>query len=373
MNPNSIRKSHVASISGGVPRVTFAMAAVAAFLALLVALTAAPALAGSSKSVTLSGFLDFRKGNILILDAQRVEATAKTKFSGSGKAKSIATTPIGYELKVKGERRPDGVVVAKEISAKKNGMSFGEEELINGTTQAEQAWVKAQKVYEPGPDGKEKTIGTLHTTGPQVDRCRRIVDRLLPSYVDPKSVRIYVVDNKEWNAMAMANYSIYVFSGLIADMDDDELAIVVGHELAHATQEHSRKQSSKSMASGIAGSVAAIGSEMINNDLLKSAAQGATALGVTTFGNAYSRTYEDQADRVGLRYVYEAGYDVSKAPNLWRRFAAKYPEGSKFENFFFGNHSLSTARAAALEKEIKNNYADAAQDPPTHPRTSATG
>ena len=337
------------------------------------ALPASPALAGSSKQVTLGGFLDFRKGNILIVDAQRVEASSKTKFHGEGKAKSVATTPLGYELKVKGDRRPDGVVVAREITAKKNGTSQSEKQLIQGTNEAEQAFVKAQKVYEPGPDGKEQVIGALHTTGPQVDRCRRIIDRLLPSYVDPKSVRVYVVDNKEWNAMAMPNYSIYVFSGLIADMDDDEMAIVLGHELAHATEEHSRKQQSKSTASGIAGAVASIGSEMINNDLLKSAAQGATALGVTTFGNTYSRSYEDQADRVGLRYVYEAGYDVTKAPALWRRFAAKYPEGSKFQNFFFGNHSLSTERAAALEKEIKNNYADAAQDPPTHARTSATG
>ena len=350
-------------------RIPFALAAALVILAAV----AAPASAGSSKSTSLSGFLDFRKGNLIIVDAQRVEATGKTKFTGGGKAKSLATTPLGYELKIKGDRRADGVVVAREITAKKNGMSFGEEDLINGTNQAEQAYVKAKKVYEPGPDGKEQVLGALHTDGPQVERCRRIVDRLLPSYIDPKTPRIYVVDNKEWNAMAMANYSIYVFSGLMADMDDDELAIVIGHELAHATQEHSRKQASKSMVSGIAGQVAAVGSEMIGNDLLKSAAQGATALGVTTFGNAYSREYEDQADRVGLRYVYEAGYDVSKAPNLWRRFAAKYPEGSKVENFFFGNHSLSTERAHDLEKEIKTNYADAKVDPLTHARTSATG
>ncbi len=350
-------------------RVPYARAAALVLLAAI----AAPASAGSSKPVSLSGFLDFRKGNLMIVDAQRVEATSRTKFSGGGKARSLATTPLGYELKVKGDRRADGVVVAREITAKKNGMSFGEEELINGTNQAEQAYVKAKKVYEPGPDGKEQVLGALHTDGPQVERCRRIVNRLLPSYIDPKTPRIYVVDNKEWNAMAMANYSIYVFSGLIADMDDDELAIVIGHELAHATQEHSRKQATKSIASGIVGQIAAVGAEMIGDSTIRSAAQTATALGVTTFGNAYSREYEDQADRVGLRYVYEAGYDVSKAPNLWRRFAAKYPEGSKVENFFFGNHSLSTERARDLEKEIRNNYADAAQDPPTHLRTSATG
>jgi Zn-dependent protease with chaperone function len=276
-------------------------------------------------------------------------------------------------MQVKGTRQPDGTVLAREIVARRNGKAFMENEVIQGTNQAEQAYVKAKKVSDTGPDGKEKSLGALLTTGPQVDRARRIVDRLLPGYVPAKSARVYVVDNKEWNAMAMANYSIYVYSGLMADMDDDELAIVLGHELAHATQEHSRKQASKSMVGGIAGALASAGAEMLDNDLARSAAQGATALSVTTFGNVYSREYEDQADRVGLRYVYEAGYDVTKAPNLWRRFAARYGDQTKVENFFFGNHSLSSARAAALEREIRNNYANAAQDPPTHPRTSATG
>jgi predicted Zn-dependent protease len=170
--------------------------------------------------------------------------------------------------------------------------------------------------------------------------------------------------------MAMANHSIYVFSGLMADMDDNELAIVLGHEIAHATYEHSRRQAKSGMISGIAGSVASLGAGMIGNDMARSAAQGATALGVTTVGNVYSRGDEDQADRVGLRYVYEAGYDVTKAPALWRKFAAKYGDGSKVENFFFGSHSLSSERAADLEKEIRLNYSDPAKDPPSNLKNS---
>ena len=47
------------------------------------------------------------------------------------------------------------------------------------------------------------------------------------------------------------------------------------------------------------------------------------------------------------------------------KFAAKYGDGNKAENFFFGDHSLSTQRAADLEKEIAHNYADPKADPPT--------
>ena len=67
---------------------------------------------------------------------------------------------------------------------------------------------------------------------------------------------------------------------------------------------------------------------------------------------------EDQADRVGLRYAYEAGYDVTKGPRLWNRFAKKYGEGNKVASFFFGDHSQSAARATKLEKELAFNYPD---------------
>ena len=104
---------------------------------------------------------------------------------------------------------------------------------------------------------------------------------------------------------------------------------------------------------------------MLKNDTARAAAQQGAAVGAGTVSNTYSRDYEDQADRVGLRYVYEAGYDYKKAPVLWRRFAEKYGDGSPIENFFFGDHSLSSKRAAALEKEIKNNYSNPSKDPPT--------
>jgi Zn-dependent protease with chaperone function len=324
---------------------------------------AAPVVAGDI--VKVGGYLEFRKTGFLIVDAQRLQVTSKTHFYGSGKANSPASIPLGYEIKARGQRAKDGTIVVSDLEARPNGTAMFEADVLKSTNQAEKSYVEAKKVYDHGPDGKEKVVGTLITQGPQVDRARRIVDRLLPSYIDPKQVRIYVVDNKEWNAMAMANYSIYVYSGLMADLDDDELAIVLGHELAHATQEHSRRQASKGMIGGLAGTAAQLGASMMKSDLGRAAVTGAAGLGVTTFGNAYSREYEDQADRVGLRYVYEAGYDYTKAPQLWQKFADKYGDQDKVTNFFFGNHSTNLERKKDLQKEIAHNYSDPAKDPPT--------
>jgi len=339
----------------------------AVFLLILVA-SVPPALAGT---VSIDGYLEYRKPTYLIVDGQRLEVTGATKIK-AGKAKKASDIPLGYRIKGKGSRGKDGTIVMSQIEAIKNGSEFLEGDVMAGTNEAEKSWVAAKKVADAGPDGKEKVVGALIDSGPQVDRCRRIVDRLLPSYVDPKQVRVYVVDNPEWNAMAMANFSIYVFSGLMKDMDDDELAIVLGHEIAHATYEHSRRQAKAGMASGLAGQAAQLGAGLLKNDMMRAGAQQASALGVTTFGNAFSRDYEDQADRVGLRYVYEAGYDYRKAPGLWNRFAEKYGDQDKVTNFFFGNHSLSAERAKALQKEIDRNYGDPKKDPPARPATTPT-
>ena len=312
----------------------------------------------------LEGYLDYKKQPYLIVDGQRLQVTKGTKVE-AGKNRGAFDIPAGYSVKVTGSRRRDGTIKAKKIEAAPNGTEFMEGQVMSATNEEEKKYLAQRAVYDTDEEGRRQLVGRLITSGPDVERCRRIVERLVPPYVDPERVRVYVVDNKAWNAMAMANYSVYVFSGLLPDMDDDELAIVLGHELAHATYEHSRRQARSGLFGSIAGVTAAIASQRIGSDRGRAIAQGATILGVTTVGNVYSRSYEDQADRVGLRYVYEAGYDVRKAPVLWKRFAEKYGDGSRVTNFFFGNHSLARERAKALQTEIARNYGNQAVDPPS--------
>jgi len=299
----------------------------------------------------LDGYAEWRAGNCLVADAQRVCPATKLKFKGEGEAKSFESIPLGYEVKAKGKRQRDGSLLALEVEAKPNGSAMFEGEVRSATDQAE------AQARDSGRFGDAKApVGKLVESGPRVERVRRIVDNLLPEYIPRESVRVYVIENKEWNAFAMGNYSIYVFSGLLDDMDDDEVAIVLGHELVHASHEHSRKQFKKEMWIQIAMLGALGAASTIDSDTK----QALTGLAVIAAGSAwksgYGRGMEDQADRVGLRYAYEAGYDITKGPRLWNRFAKKYGEGNKAVNFFFSDHSLSAARATKLEKEIAYNY-----------------
>jgi Zn-dependent protease with chaperone function len=301
----------------------------------------------------VDGYLEWRAGACLIADAQRVCPAPKLKFKGEGDAKSYAAIPLGYELKAKGKRQRDGSLLASEIEAKPNGSAMFEGEVRGATDQAE------TQARQQGRFGDPKSpVGKLIESGPRVERVRRIVDNLLPSYIPPENVRVYVIENKEWNAFAMGNYSIYVFSGLLNDMDDDEVAIVLGHELVHASHEHSRRQFKKDMWIQIAMLGALGAASTIDSDTQQALLGLAVVAAGSAWKNGYGRGMEDQADRVGLRYAYEAGYDITKGPRLWNRFAKKYGEGNKVANFFFSDHSLSAARATKLEKEIAYNYPD---------------
>src|SRR5262245_24795411 len=301
------------------------------------------------------GYAEWRVDACLLVDGQKVCPVVGAKFKGSGEARAFASIPLGYEVKAKGTRGADGSLQAREIEAKPNGGAMFESEVKSSTDAAEQKYRAAGSFLEDS-GGKSSSVGRLYETGPQVERVRGIVDTLLPPYIHPEDVRVYVIENKEWNAFAMGNYSIYVFSGLLNDMDDDEVAIVLGHELVHASHEHTRRQFKKQLWIQLAALGVASSAQAIDNDTQRAVVSLVSVFGAMAWSNGYGRNLEDQADRVGLRYAYEAGYDISKGPRLWNRFAKRYGEQGKVANFFFSDHSQSSARAAKLEKEIAFNY-----------------
>ncbi len=308
------------------------------------------------QNVDVQGYAEWRHGDDLIVDGQRVNWTAGARFKGDKTATSFATIPLGYEVNGKGVRQSDGRIVARELEAKPNGVALFEPDLRQSMADVERQWLMAGAAFQTDSEGKEQQIGRLHTTGPDVDRVRRVATRLTPRYLDAKNFRVYVVENKDWNAFAAPNGMIVVYDALLQATTDDELAIIVGHELVHATHEHSRREFKKSMLVQLLALGIVVGTEKIDNTKARAVLQLATVFGFVAWQSGYSRGAEDQADRVGLRYVYEAGYNVGTGPRLWHRFAEKYGNDNAVVNFFFGSHSRSLTRAAHLDAEIALNY-----------------
>ena len=313
---------------------------------------------------THDGYVDFKKGDVFIVDGQPVIAGPKTKLKG---AKGVAEIGVGWSVKVEGSRDKAGLLVAGKLEAKPNGMEKGEAEVLAASDQAEKLWVEKKMMYIPADSGKIHKIGDILESGPYVQRARRLMDRVRPDYIPADKLRVRVVKTKDWNASAMANGAVWVYTGLMDAMDDDELAIVMGHELAHYSYEHIRRNQSRGGLGSILGAGAQVAGAVIGGTA-GALAQIGGQLGASALLSGYSREYEDQADRVGLRYVYEAGYDVTKGPALWGKFKEKYGETDKLSNFFTGDHSRPTERIKNIQREIDRNY----DPPPEGARADAT-
>lgn len=153
--------------------------------------------------------------------------------------------------------------------------------------------------------------------------------------------QIHVINSDEVNAWCMPGGKMAVYSGLInqTNATDDELAAVIGHEIAHALREHSREQMSQQMATNIGLSViSAITGSSLVNDL------GGTLTEVM-FELPNSRTHEMEADRLGVELAARAGYDPRAAITLWQKMdrlgGGRQPE-------FLSTHPAPETRIADL-------------------------
>jgi hypothetical protein len=320
-----------------------------------IGLTAGFPTAAAESPEKLNGYGEYRKGGDLVVDGQRLRASASTKWQGE--LNSLAAVPLGYEVRADGAREADGAVLAREIDVRPNGTALFETDVQNGTDALEGLWLHDGLAFEADSRGGRLVIGQVHKKGREVDRIRHLLGRLAPPYVDQSKLRVYVIDNNDWNAMAMGNGAFWVFRGIMDDMTDNELAIVVGHELTHYTHEHSRQQMKRAVWAQVGGLAALLAASAIDSNSARLAAELGTSLGLSAWMNGYGRDLEDQADRVGLRYAYEGGFDVSGAPRVWQRFLDKYGEEDHLTTFFFSDHSRASERRKNLEAELRNNYA----------------
>jgi len=190
--------------------------------------------------------------------------------------------------------------------------------------------------------------GRLDRDPEQVARVRAIVERLVrvtgvfradaPTW----KWEAHVITSKGVNAWCMPGGKIAVYTGLLERLapSDDELAAVLGHEIAHALREHGRERASQALAQQLA--LTAIG-------LLARVPEGTLDLTQTvldlTFNLPNSRTHELEADRIGVELAARAGYDPRAAVTLWEKMQRR-DRGSPPE--FLSTHPSHETRIAEL-------------------------
>ncbi len=198
-----------------------------------------------------------------------------------------------------------------------------------------------------------RSKGLLNRDARQYERVRHIAHRLIPATAafrnDAPSWQweVNVLTSKEVNAWCMPGGKMAVYSGLIDQLQvtDDELAAVMGHEIAHALREHGREKASQAAGVNVA---AAIGGAVIGTYFGVDARLGQTALGAVgdlAFMRPNSREMEQEADRVGVELAARAGYDPSAAITLWEKMG-RVSSGSTPQ--WLSTHPSNQARIADL-------------------------
>lgn len=195
--------------------------------------------------------------------------------------------------------------------------------------------------------GQARAQGALDTNAAQTNRVRAITKRLIAQVgVFRPDARqwdwqVHVVNDSDVNAWCMPGGKIAVYAGLINTLkpSDDELAAVIGHEMAHALREHSREQVSQQMAAGIGLSVlSAVTGMPMAGDL-------GSELTKVMFTLPNSRQHETEADRIGVELAARAGYDPRAAITLWQKMAG-LNDGRPPE--FLSTHPSPASRMADL-------------------------
>lgn len=169
-----------------------------------------------------------------------------------------------------------------------------------------------------------------------------------------------LVDSKDVNAWCMPGGKIVVYTGLLpVTQNEAALAVVVGHEVAHAVAGHGRERMSQGLLQqlgGVALSVAVANKPQETQNLFLTAYGLGSQVGYML---PHSRNQETEADKFGLRFAALAGYNVREAVPLWQRMAQMSASSQKPPEFL-STHPAEERRianlSAIMEETIRDYY-----------------
>ncbi len=234
------------------------------------------------------------------------------------------------------------------ITGRKQIHLLPESQMISMSLTAYHDFLDQNEVVEKGKDYTE---------------VKRVTDKLIPAVeavlkqegysdlIEGYKWEVNLVESNEVNAWCMPGGKIVVYTGILPYTKDDAgLAVVLGHEIAHAVARHGNERMSQQLlaATGyMALDVALANKPTETRNLLLTAVGVGTTVGVLL---PFSRTQESEADRLGLIFMAASGYDPHKAADFWKRMAAS-SSGVKMPEFL-STHPSDEHRI----DDIENTY-----------------
>jgi Zn-dependent protease with chaperone function len=189
-------------------------------------------------------------------------------------------------------------------------------------------------------------------SSPQLQRLRAISTRLIanaPRWNDRARSwhwEVNLIGSDQVNAFCMPGGKIAVFTGLLEKLKatDDEVAMVLGHEMAHALREHARERIAKSQGTG---ALLSLGASLFG---LGQLGETAANVGTQLLTLKFSRDDETEADLVGLELGARAGFNPQAAVSLWEKMARA--SGKAGGPAFLSTHPAGPDRMRLLAQNI---------------------
>jgi predicted Zn-dependent protease len=236
-------------------------------------------------------------------------------------------------------------------NAPRDGVDVGRTSGFARVVSAEQVEQAAAQQYRQmlrEAEAQKALGGPQH---PQVVRLRFIAERMIP-HAHPWNARarqwqweINLIGSKQINAFCMPGGKIAFYTGILQQLKltDDEVAMIMGHEMAHALREHARERMGKTAATRV-------GASLLSSLLgLGGAGDMVLGMGAQLLTLKFSREDESEADLVGLDLGARTGYDPRAGVSLWN----KMMEASKgAPPQFLSTHPAGTARIREIESVL---------------------
>lgn len=160
-----------------------------------------------------------------------------------------------------------------------------------------------------------------------------------------------LVEGPEVNAFCMPGGKVVVYTGLLPIAGDDNgLAVVMGHEIAHAVAKHGNERMSQALAVQMGGVALGVA---VSNESIQSRQLWMMVYGMGAsigYMLPFSRLHEKEADRLGLIFMALAGYDPRAAIDFWQRMSGK--QGAKKPPEFLSTHPSDQTRIEAIRDFI---------------------
>lgn len=230
------------------------------------------------------------------------------------------------------------------------GVKIGNPSFVRKLVSAEKLEQSAQLQYGQLKQQAQGQRALLPDDHPQVQRVRRIAADLLP-FADKYNPRakdwrweINVINSKQINAFCMPGGKIVFFTGIIEQLklSDDEVAMIMGHEIAHALREHARERAAKGTLTNLGATAIAI---LIGGNAGQIASAGGGLLSLR-----FSRSDETDADLVGLDMAARAGYDPRAGVTLWEKMS-QVSKGAPPQ--WMSTHPSGKTRIDTIRKNLK--------------------